>query len=121
MLTQINDVYNKHKYSSKDYQEVFPASKWAQSLNEIFIEIKFAHRHDSPGCLKMKDLKVDIKEKSVSLIGYCVLGEVPIKMNYYIETLDKIDVKSSKHFVSSVGRYQFNLKKKRVIIIGSNY
>jgi len=113
MLTQINDVYNKHKYSSKDYQEVFPASKWAQSLNEIFIEIKFAHRHDSPGCLKMKDLKVDIKEKSISLIGYCVLGEVPIKINYYIETFDKIDVKSSKHFVSSVGRYQFNLKKKK--------
>ena len=113
MLTQINDVYNKHKYTSQDYQEVFPASKWAQSLDEIFIEIKFAHRHDSPGCLEMKDLKVDIKEKSVSLIGYCVLGEVPIKMNYYIETFDKIDVKSSKHFVSSVGRYQFNLKKKK--------
>ena len=113
MLTQINDVYNKHKYTSEDYQEVFPASKWAQSLDEIFIEIKFAHRHDSPGCLEMKDLKVDIKEKSVSLIGYCVLGEVPIKMNYYIETFDKIDVKSSKHFVSSVGRYQFNLKKKK--------
>ena len=93
MLTQINDVYNKHKYSSKDYQEVFPASKWAQSLNEIFIEIKFAHRHDSPVCLEMKDLKVDIKEKSVSLIGYCVLGEVPIKINYYIETFDKIDIK----------------------------
>ena len=113
MLTQINDVYNKHQYTSEDYQEVFPASKWAQSLDEIFIEIKFAHRHDSPGCLEMKDLKVDIKEKSVSLIGYCVLGEVPIKMNYYIETFDKIDVKSSKHFVSSVGRYQFNLKKKK--------
>ena len=113
MLTQINDVYNKHKYSSNDYQEVFPASKWAQSLDEIFIEVKFAHRHDSPGCLEIKDLKVELKEKSVKLIGYCVLGEVPIKMNYYIETFDKIDVKSSKHFVSSVGRYQFNLKKKK--------
>ena len=113
MLTQINDVYNKHKYSSNDYQEVFPASKWAQSLDEIFIEVKFAHKHDSPGCLEIKDLKVELKEKSVKLIGYCVLGEVPIKMNYYIETFDKIDTKISKHFVSSVGRYQFNLKKKK--------
>ena len=113
ILTQINDVYNKHKYSETQYQTVFPASKWAQSMDEVFIEVKFAHRHDSPGCLKMKDLKVDIKEKSISLIGYCVLGEVPIKINYYIETFDKIDVKSSKHFVSSVGRYQFNLKKKK--------
>ena len=114
MLTQINDVYNKHKYSSNDYQEVFPASKWAQSLDEIFIEIKFAHRHDSPGCLEIKDMKVELSEKSVKLTGYCVLGDVPIKMNYYIETFDKIDTKSSKHFVSSVGRYQFNLKKKKI-------
>ena len=113
MLTQINDVYNKHKYSSNDYQEVFPASKWAQSLDEIFIEIKFAHRHDSPGCLEIKDMKDEINEKSIKLTGYCVLGDVPIKMNYYIETFDKIDTKSSKHFVSSVGRYQFNLKKKK--------
>ena len=113
MLTQINDVYNKHKYSSSDYQEVFPASQWAQSLDEIFIEIKFAHRHDSPGCLEIKDMKVELSEKSVKLIGYCVLGDVPIKMNYYIETFDKIDTKSSKHFISSVGRYQFNLKKKK--------
>ena len=113
MLTQINDVYNKHKYSSNDYQEVFPASKWAQSLDEIFIEIKFAHRHDSPGCLEIKDMKVELSEKSVKLTGYCVLGDVPIKMNYYIETFDKIDTKSSQHFVSSVGRYQFNLKKKK--------
>ena len=64
MLTQINDVYNKHKYTSNDYQEIFPASKWAQSLDEIFIEIKFAYRHDSPGCLEIKNLNVELKEKS---------------------------------------------------------
>ena len=113
MFTQINDVHNKHKYSPEDYQDVFPASKWAQNLDEIFIEIKFAHRHDSPGCLEIKNLKIEIKEKSVRLVGYCVLGDVPIKMNYYIETYDKINVKESRHFVSSVGRYQFNLKKKK--------
>ena len=113
MFTQINDVHNKHKYTQSDYQDVFPASKWAQSLDEIFIEIKFAHRHDSPGCLEMKNLNVEVKEKSVKLVGYCVLGDVPIKMNYYIETYDKINVKESRHFISSVGRYQFNLKKKK--------
>ena len=58
-------------------------------------------------------MNVELKEKSVQLIGYCVLGDVPIKMNYYIETFDKINTIQSKHFVSSVGRYQFNLKKKK--------
>ena len=113
MLTQINDVHNKHKYTQDDYQDVFPASRWAQSLDEIFIEIKYAHKYDSPGCLEIKDLKIEIKEKSVKLVGYCFLGDIPIRMNYYIETYDKINVKESKHFVSSVGRYQFNLKKKK--------
>ena len=113
MLTTINDVYNKHKYNSNDYQDVFPSSRWAQNLDEIFIEVKFAHKHDAPGCLEIKNLKVELKEKNIQLTGYCVLGDVPIKMNYHIDLFDKIDVKSSKHFVSSVGRYQFNLKKKK--------
>ena len=113
VLTQINDVYNKHKYSESQYQTVFPASKWAQSMDEVFIEVKFAHRHDSPGCLEMKNLKVELKERSVRLVGYCVLGDVPIKMNYAVKLWDKINVKESKYFESSVGRYQFNLKKKK--------
>ena len=113
ILTQINDVYNKHKYSETQYQTVFPASKWAQSMDEVFIEVKFAHRHDSPGCLEMKNLKVELKERSVKLIGYCVLGDVPIKMDFDIKLWNKINVKESKHFESSVGRYQFNLVKKK--------
>lgn len=113
ILTQINDVYNKHKYSETQYQTVFPASKWAQSMDEVFIEVKFAHRHDSPGCLEMKNLKVELKERSVRLIGYCVLGDVPIKMDFDIKLWNKINVKESKHFESSVGRYQFNLVKKK--------
>ena len=113
ILTQINDVYNKHKYSETQYQTVFPASKWAQSMDEVFIEVKFAHRHDSPGCLEMKNLKVELKERNVKLIGYCVLGDVPIKMDFDIKLWNKINVKESKHFESSVGRYQFNLVKKK--------
>ena len=113
VLTQINDVYNKHKYSESQYQTVFPASKWAQNMDEVFIEVKFAHRHDSPGCLEMKNLKVELKERSVKLVGYCVLGDVPIKMDFDIKLWNKINVKESKYFESSVGRYQFNLKKKK--------
>ena len=113
IFTQINDVYNKHKYSESDYQEVIPASRWAQNMNEVFIEIKFAHRHDSPGCLEMKNLKIELKERYVKLVGYCVLGDVPIKMNFHIKLFNKINTGQSKHFVSSVGRYQFNLVKKK--------
>ena len=113
LLTQVNDVYNRHKYSEDDYQKVIPASRWAQNMNEVFIEIKFAHRHDSPGCLEMKNLKIDIRERYVKLVGYCILGDVPIKMIFDFKLFNKINVGESKHFVSSVGRYQFNLVKKK--------
>ena len=113
ILTQINDVYNKHKYSESDYQNVIPASRWAQNMDEVFIEIKFAHRHDSPGCLEMKNLKIELKERNVKLVGYCILGDVPIKMVFDIKLFSKINTGQSKHFVSSVGRYQFNLVKKK--------
>ena len=113
MLNQIDEVHNKHKYTKEDYQVFFPASKWAQSLDNIFIEVKFAIKYDSPGCLEVRNLKVELKEKSIKLEGYCVLGDIPMKISYYIETYDSISVKESKHYQSSVGRYQFKLKKKK--------
>ena len=105
ILTGVNEVYNKHKYTEADYQDVIPASRWAQNMDEIFIEIKFAHRHDSPGCLEMKNLKVDIRDKSVKLVGYCVLGDVPIKMNYDVKLWSKINVGEKLY----IQRYNVNM------------
>ena len=111
--TQIDEVHNKHKYSESEFQDVFPASRWAQNMDEVFVEIKYAHKYDSPGCLEIKNLKIELKERSVKLVGYCFLGDIPIRMNYHVKLFSKINVKLSKHFQSSVGRYQFNLVKKK--------
>ena len=113
MRKQIDEVHNKHRYDESDFQEIFPASQWAQSLDDIFIEIKFAHRHDSPGCLEIKDLKVNIREKFVTLTGKCFLDDVPVKINYHIKLLNKINIKESTHGTTSVGRYRFSLRKKK--------
>ena len=108
----LDDIHNKHRFDQIQYQTVFPAFQWAQSLNEIFLEIKFAHRHDSPGCLEIKDLKVNFGSNSVDLIGYCVLGDVPIKIDFHIKTWAEISKENSTHGFGSVGRYQITLKKK---------
>ena len=102
---------NKHRFEKKEYQTVSPAFKWAQSLEDIFLEIKFAHRHDSPGCLEIKDMNVDIKNDSVKFEGYCVLGDVPIKIDFKINTFKGLNVSECTHGASSVGRYQITLKK----------
>ena len=38
MLTQINDVCNKQKYTSKEYQEIFPASKYLKVLTNYLLK-----------------------------------------------------------------------------------
>ena len=112
MKKQLDEIYNKHRYDDKEYQIVSPAFRWAQSLDDIFIEIKYAHRHDSPGCLEIRDLKLDIQNNSVRFKGYCVLGDVPIKIDFGIDTYKEINITECTHGSGSVGRYQITLRKK---------
>ena len=100
-----------HRFEVKEYQTISPAFKWAQSLEDVFIEIKYAHRHDSPGCLEIKDMNIDIKNDSVSFEGFCVLGDVPIKIDFKIDTFKGLNVSDCSHGAGSVGRYQLTLKK----------
>ena len=45
---------------------------WAQSLNNIYILIKFGHRHDSPGCLEVKGMEINVENNLIYFSGYCV-------------------------------------------------
>jgi len=111
MKKQLDEIHNKHRFEVKEYQTISPAFKWAQSLEDVFIEIKYAHRHDSPGCLEIKDMNIDIKNDSVSFEGFCVLGDVPIKIDFKIDTYKGLNVSECSHGEGSVGRYQITLKK----------
>ena len=111
MKKQLDEIHNKHRFEVKEYQTVSPAFKWAQSLDDVFIEIKYAHRYDSPRYLEIKDMKIDIKNDSVSFLGFCVLGDVPIKIDFKINTFQGLNVSECTHGAGSVGRYQITLKK----------
>ena len=111
MKKQLDEIHNKHRFEVKEYQTISPAFKWAQSLEDVFIEIKYAHRHDSPGCLEIKDMNIDIKNDSVSFEGFCVLGDVPIKIDFKIDTYKGLNISECSHGEGSVGRYQITLKK----------
>ena len=39
----------------KDYIRVELPVQWAQSLNNVLIEVRYAHRHDAPGCSTVED------------------------------------------------------------------
>ncbi len=44
-----------------------PAFRWAQSLTTIYLEVKFAHRFDSPGSNEVNTPDVEFGARSLKL------------------------------------------------------
>ena len=109
---KLEDIHNKFRFEDSDFQVVSPAFQWAQSMNDIYIQIKFAHRHDSPGCLEIKDHSVELFKNMLYFKGYCVLGDVPIRFELNLEMFQNIKKDESSWDFSSVGRFQLTLKKE---------
>lgn len=105
---------NKYRFEQNEYQKVIPVYQWAQSLDNIYIEVKFAHRFDSPGCLDINNLTNEVVGSIVSFNADCVLGDVPIKFELNLNLYDDIDRDASVFSHNSVGRYQMTLRKKKV-------
>ena len=109
---QLKDIYNKYKYTKNEYQKVIPAVQWAQNMTDIFLEVKFSHRHDSPGCLEVNNLNISIYNNTLFLSSDCVLGEIPIFFELNFTCLYDFDKNMSSFELGSVGRYQLRIKKK---------
>ena len=48
-----------------------PAFRWAQSLNEVFLEVKFATRIDSPACIDLFNKTIVIESNYVKVEAVC--------------------------------------------------
>ena len=109
---ELNEIYNKYKYKKEEYQKVIPAVQWAQNMSYVFLEVKFSHRHDSPGCLEVNNLNINISNNSLLLNAECVLGDIPIKFELDFNCLYDFEKNMSTYKPGSVGRYQLFIKKK---------
>eukprot|EP01017_Pseudomicrothorax_dubius_P027684 TRINITY_DN3225_c0_g1_i5.p1 TRINITY_DN3225_c0_g1~~TRINITY_DN3225_c0_g1_i5.p1 ORF type:complete len:310 (+),score=63.46 TRINITY_DN3225_c0_g1_i5:267-1196(+) len=95
----------------REIKIVQPVLHWAQSEAFIVLQVKFAHRFDSPGCLDVKHENIKIKPWSIFLSAYCVQAHQPMlfKLNFtlYREILPEV----SYWKFESVGRLFMNLTK----------
>lgn len=112
IIQRAKSLYNNYRFEESDYVSVYPAFEWAQSLDQVFINIKYSHRWDAPGCVEVKKENIETFENLVMFSAYCIQGDTPIKFVLNLDLFDQIDEKESKFSSSSVGRYQLNLKKK---------
>lgn len=60
-------LYKNLAREDREALVIKPAFKWAQSLDNIYIETKFSHRLDAPACIDILDQKIKITEKHLNL------------------------------------------------------
>ena len=98
--------------NSSNIQIVSPAYQWAQSPAMLFLDIKFSHRLDSPGCLEVQNSSVQISETKLTFTGNCARSTQRIKLDLDLEFHAEINPEESNYSLTSVGRLNVNLKKK---------
>ena len=92
-------------------QTVSPAFVWAQSPEKMFMDIKFAHRFDSPGCLDIKDDSVEFEKNRIKFNGKCVQSGNKINYSLDLPLFKDIDPDACTFQRTSVGRMQVTLVK----------
>jgi hypothetical protein len=102
--------------AKKAVQTVVPVFQWAQNRYNLVFQVKFAHRHDSPGCLDTKNVAVDIQSKSLSVSADCVQFTHPLHFDLNVELNEEIDASRSTWKIESVGRLFINITKNVQVI-----
>lgn len=87
---------------------VSPAFQWAQSPEELFISVKFAHKLDAPATLNVEAENVTVNSRTV------ILHASDGRKRFYLEIplLKEIVPENSTWAMASVGRMTFTLSKK---------
>ncbi len=96
---------------SKGVTKISPAFQWAQSLDHVFLSVKFATRMDSPGCLDTFDKNISLGNNSFSMYISCRIDKQIFRYELDLELFENIDVNSSYFEIGSVGRLYANLTK----------
>jgi hypothetical protein len=95
----------------KDYIVVQTPVQWAQSLSYVFIEVRYAHRHDAPGCTRIEDENIEIEQREIRLSLLCIEANSKVKYHLKLTLWDQIDVNESRHEYQAVGKHHFTLRK----------
>ncbi|GBG23892.1 Hypothetical Protein FCC1311_001112 [Hondaea fermentalgiana] len=106
-LTEATGILQQAKLQSSTV--VAPAFEWAQSRDQVFLGVKFAHKLDAPACIDLADERIEILSKRVSLSATCKGKHKTFHLE--LELLDEIDPDKSSWTLASVGRGTFSLVK----------
>lgn len=96
----------------KKEQIAVPAAQWAQSSDQIIMDVKFAHRFDAPGCLDIRSLQVNITETHLRLSAHCLISGEKVKYVLDFDLFAPADTEKSGYKHTSMGRVNIHIRKK---------
>jgi len=94
-------------------QTVSPAFQWAQAPDRLFLEVKFSHRFDSPGCQELTDRYVNITETQLHIGALCTYSSHLMKYQLDFDFFAPVNVSTSTHSFASKGRISVTLTKNQ--------
>lgn len=109
---QYDEILSEYDNIGKDTLVAVPAFQWAQSMDKIFIEVKFASRFDSPGCVEVNGIKFTHNKEGFILKGECSIEEHIMKYELDLKLLNSVDEEYEETKEISGGKFQITLKKK---------
>jgi len=74
-----------------------PAFQWAQSLENVFLSVKFAYRIDGPGCLDIFDEVVEITSDHLNMTAFCKIDKQVMKYELFIPFYGIVDAENSTY------------------------
>lgn len=107
----------KHLESNIILADISPAYQWAQSTEEIFLSVKFAHKLDTPGTLNVEAKNVTLLENRLELHASDGRKNFRLEMNF----LKGVVPEESSWSMASVGRMSFTLRKKQPVGVPSKW
>lgn len=85
LLSLFDEIQNKIHFKDS-IPVISPALRWGQSGNSTFMEVKFSTRFDSPACLDIFDLSVELGANNRDLSISAMCRNDKKLLNYKLET-----------------------------------
>lgn len=97
--------------SALPQSSITPAFQWAQSANEIFLNVKFSHKIDAPATLNVEATNVSLSASGLLLQASDGRKLFKLQLTF----LNDVIPEESSWSMGSVGRMIFTIRKKQDI------
>ena len=108
-IQKLQNLINKNK---EDYTVISPAFQWAQGREDLKMNIKLAHKWDTPSTLGCTVESVQFNTSSVYFEAKCPASKKKFVLN--LRLMNKINPSACDWTEAAVGRIVLNMKKYEV-------